>query len=421
MYTKLQKATLPTVLVLNCHYNGLSLIQSLGRHGIPVLAVDSARGIGTRSRYAEYFQVVDPSRDREAFVKALIDLGSEFKEKPLILPTNDHWAEALAWGAEQLSPYYHLCVADLDTVELLLDKERFGRWAIENDIQVPKVWTSNEALERLDKLSYPVAVKANTRRRSGQSRDSVAQARNADRLRFVPCEGAFELTEVLAEAKSSNVPVFCQQVISGRSDAMRTIGVYAQQGEVLGLLYGRKVKGFPARYGDCVVGGAEPVPNWARDMAIKCCKLLNYTGIAELEVMIDTCTGERHLIEINPRSWSWVGIGPRAGVDLAWIAYQDLVQGVQQGNRIEGCADGQPVYYTKVLDDLQNSIVWYRFSSAPEWAQSPLTWWRWFGNKKVVFAEFSHDDLAVIWYSIVASIRQFFVKSYKVMSGKRFD
>lgn len=408
-------------LVMSCHYNGLSLIQALGRRGISVVAVDSKRGIGTHSRYGEYFQVPDPGQDREAFIKALVEFGSRLEEKPLIFPTNDHWAEALAWGADELSKYYRLCVADIKTIELLLDKERFGRWAMENDIQVPRVWSVNETLQRVQEISYPIAVKANTRRRSGQAIDSAAQARNADRLRFVPRNNISELNNTLAEAKSANVPVFCQEVVKGRSDAMRTIGVYANQGRVLGLIYGKKVKGFPAQYGDCIVGEATPVPTWARDLAIKCCRLLSYTGIAEIEVMVDSDTGERHLIEINPRSWSWVGVGPVAGADLAWIAYQDMIQNIQPETCIEGCADGDPVYYAKVLADFQNSVIWYRFSSAPDWALSPLAWWKFFRNKKGVFAEFSRDDPAVVLFSLKSSGRQFLINTYKVVRGSRFD
>ena len=411
----------PAALVLNCHYNGLALIQALGRRGLPVLAVDSKRTIGTRSRYCRYVHVPDPGGDRAGFVEALMDLGSRFAEKPLVIPTNDHWAEALAWGATRLADHYRLCVANIDTVKLLLDKEHFGRWASDNGIQAPAVWSAKEALARREELPYPVAVKANARRRSGQAADARDWARKADSLRFVVCADAASLGEVLGRAESAGVRVFCQQIVNGRSDAMRTIGVYAREGRGLGMIYGRKARGFPARYGDCIVGIAEPVPDWARNLAVKCCDLLGYTGIAELEVMVDSETGERYLIEINPRSWSWVGIGPVAGADLAWIAYQDMVQGVQPERTIEGCADGQPVYYAKALADFQNTLLWYRFSGAPDWSMSPWAWWRTFRGGKGVFAEFSGDDPAVTFFSLVASTRQFSAHAYKLLRGARFE
>src|SRR5690606_6687120 len=103
------------------------------------------------------------------------------------------------------------CVAKIDTVELLLDKEKFGRWAVDNGVPVPRVWSSSEALEDVKNLPYPIAVKANTRRRSGQNPESSVQMRNADRLRFVTCNNKEALAERLADARSVDVPVFCQQ------------------------------------------------------------------------------------------------------------------------------------------------------------------------------------------------------------------
>src|SRR6056297_4184200 len=38
----------------------------------------------------------------------------------------------------------------------------------------------------------------------------------------------------------------------------------------------------------------------------------------------DADTGEFRLIEVNPRSWSWVGITAESGVSLPWLAYADL-------------------------------------------------------------------------------------------------
>jgi hypothetical protein len=39
---------IPPALVFNCHYNGLSIIQELGRHGVPVYALDTWQERGHR-------------------------------------------------------------------------------------------------------------------------------------------------------------------------------------------------------------------------------------------------------------------------------------------------------------------------------------------------------------------------------------
>ena len=95
-----------TALVFNCHYNGLSIIQELGRHGVQVYALDSFRDVGTFSRYGCFHLCPDPESAEKAFVEYLLELGSSFDHKPVLFPTNDHWAAAISRHKETLSQYY---------------------------------------------------------------------------------------------------------------------------------------------------------------------------------------------------------------------------------------------------------------------------------------------------------------------------
>ena len=54
--------------VFNCHYNGLAILQDLGRRGVPVYALDSHRSVGTISRYARFLKVPNPITDEDEFV-----------------------------------------------------------------------------------------------------------------------------------------------------------------------------------------------------------------------------------------------------------------------------------------------------------------------------------------------------------------
>lgn len=412
----------PEAWVLNCHYNGLSLIQDLGRQGVRMRAVDSARGIGTFSRYAKYSKVPDPGADERGFINALWRFRKETDQSPVLLPTNDHWAAAIANHKEELSEAFLCCVADEAVVSLLLDKERFGRWgaSLSLPVPVPQIWSVDEARAELGSLPYPVAVKANARRKVGQGEYSRAWTRAADRLRFRACGASHELNVVLEEAEAADVPVFVQQVIRGRSDAMHSIGVYARDGEVLGIIYGKKLRGFPPAFGDCVVGIASPVPDWALQMATTVCGDLKYTGLAEFEVMVDAVSGMSYLIEINPRSWSWVGVAAPAGVDLAGIAHRNLVFGERPQSLQMGCADGQFVYYAKALADLQNTLLWYRFTDAKDWVYSPSQWRASYRGYQGVFAEFAKDDPLVGVVSMLHSAKQFAGRAVRVIRGREF-
>lgn len=404
-----------TAFVFNCHYNGLALIQSLGRQGIPVYALDTKKSIGTRSKYAQYVQVADPLDNERLFINQLIELSKKVKGKPLLLPTNDHWSEAISRHKDLLSEYCVVSASDISVTELLLDKEKFAYWCMKNNVTVPKAYSIEQLNNKDFNVDYPIAIKANARRRSSDGLNSNEWASKADYLRFNICNSPSDINKYIAIAKKNNIPVFLQQLVSGRSDAMRTIGVFSNAGKVKGILYGHKVRGYPAQFGDCIVGEANAVPSWARELVTLVCKELNYTGIAEFEVMIDKNSGEKYLIEINPRSWSWVGVAPYAGVDLAWIAYKELILDEPVNKCIESCTDGNPVVFMKVLEDFQNTVFFYRYDNARDWSMGPIKWWKQYKGKKKVYAEFTKDDPLIGVYSTLSASKGFLTKLIKLV------
>lgn len=122
-----------------------------------------------------------------------------------------------------------------------------------------------------------------------------------------------------------NYDFLIQQKIEGLSNNMYTIGVYADRNsDVRAVFSGRKIRGFLVDIGDCFAGESL----WVEELVEKSKKIIKkigYTGIAELEFKYNDLDNKYYLIEINPRTWSWVGITPEAGVNLSLIAYKDLI------------------------------------------------------------------------------------------------
>ena len=128
-------------------------------------------------------------------------------------------------------------------------------------------------------------------------------------------------------------------------------------------------------------------------------KELHYHGIAEFEFKKDARNGEFRLIEINPRSWSWVGITPACDVSLPWMAYADLT-GIEKVPYKEVVAHGD-VKYIKILEDFMNCRYNYKKSGFPEYQMSTMQWWKSLRAKKKIYAEFCWDDPSVWLYSLV--------------------
>lgn len=417
-----------TAIVFNCAYNGLSIIQELGRRGVEVHALDSFRNVGTTSRYATYHSCPNPTTDEKGFIEYLFDIAPEFDDKPVLIPTNDHWASAVANHRSRLSKHYRPCVAKGETVDLLLDKRAFGDWAEEQGYPVPRTW-EGDAVHDIPDDAFPIAAKPGDARdapdmmyrsklmtlwnrifgdsneESGTDTEDLGEeAVRYLNLRLEVLESRDDLDDFLSEYPSLSREFAFQEYVHGMSDSMYTVGVYANEGDVKGVFTGRKVRGYPPDIGDCKVGKAQAVPDELVGVSKSISSDLNYHGIAEFEFKRDTETGEYNLIEVNPRSWSWVGITPRCGVNLPWMAYADLT-GTEDIAYTESSNTDVEVKWTKALEDLANCLYFYR-RNHPEWACGPREWWRSVASDELVVAEIARDDPLPTCYSVAVFARR---------------
>ncbi len=397
-----------TALVFNCHYNGLAIIQELGRHGVPVIALDSNRSVGTYSRYADFRRCPDPMVAEKDFIRYLLNLGPTFDCKPVLFPTNDHWAMAVSRHKDALSQHYQPCVADWPTVRMLIHKRGFYHWASLRGYPVPRCWTSEE-IDDIPDEAFPVAAKPEHRRISSNHKATRQLSRELDAVRLTVLSDRSELEAFVTANERHLAHLLFLEYVAGLSDRMYTIGVYADpDSEVLGIFTGRKVRGFPPDIGDCRVGQAEQMPNTLKDMVKEMCREMGYHGIAEFEFKRDANTGEFRLIEVNSRSWSWVGITPACGVSLPWIAYADLTK-IDQVTYKESKAPTGTVKWVRVLEDLPNCLFRNRDAGYLQWHMTLREWSRSLQAESLVVAEFAADDPVPALYALFSALKSLFV------------
>lgn len=375
--------------------------------------MDSRRSVGTFSKYAKYVPVIDPSDDEKGFIDALQTFAAGLRERPVVFPTNDNWAAALARNKEELLETCIPCVADKDVVELVINKERFSERGKSMGYSSPAFWEIH-SLDSISDGDFPVLVKPKKRRDSSVGLDATV-SRDLDKLRFQLCHKREELYSFIKSAEAYREFLQVEKFVHGLSNAMYTVGIYADRNnDIRGLFTGRKVRGYPAEYGDCIVGEVHSVPDFVREETARIAKDIGYSGIAEFEYKKDSETDEWFLIEINPRSWSWIGITEACGVSLPWIAYLDLTGGGYQGlTTTRGAKDGS-VKYAKVLQDMQNSLFAYR-RSFPDWAMSYRDWRKSLCADTLVKAEFHAGDWKVGVSAIFRFVKSAMIRAVRAL------
>jgi predicted ATP-grasp superfamily ATP-dependent carboligase len=270
---------------------------------------------------------------------------------------------------------------------------------------VPNTWRRQE-IDALSHDDFPIVAKPRFRRYASDG-ELVPVLKEMERLRLTVIDDEHDLARFMALEEASIPHLIFQELVHGASDRMYTVGMYVDRDcEPRGVFTGRKVRGYPADIGDCIVGEVQAIPEELVELSIKVARDLELTGIMEFEYKCDSRTGEFRLIEVNPRSWSWIGITPSCGVSLPLLAYHDLALG-QPGPsapRRVVKAD-KTIRYYKIIADFVNSTVHYK-NDFPEWHRTPLSWWRELRmTPEVIMAEFRAADYRVALIALATEIR----------------
>ncbi|MDQ3189306.1 MAG: hypothetical protein M3Q28_10470 [Pseudomonadota bacterium] len=317
---------LSPVFVMNPYYSGLGIARSLFGCGVDVYALASARDApGLMSRYFTRSYEVPNGRDRpEQLCKRLLEIRSEFGLRPVLFPTRDLDVLFLQEYQEALSPHYLLPQRDNSEILRLIDKLELAREATRLKIPTPLTVScgSPAELERhIATLQFPIIVKprfAYQWRRKGVWQRAGSQ-------KAIIVKSAAELRAQYDQLAVFSSEVLLQRYVPGDDNDIVVCGCYvAREGKMLGHFTGRKVRQDPPLVGTGSVVEACDIDGILAPSAALL-GAFGYTGLAEIEFKQDKATGLYFLIEVNARHWDQHELGTLVGVNLSWIAYQDMV------------------------------------------------------------------------------------------------
>ena len=381
------------VLAVGASFPALGAVQSLGRRGVPCWVCAPSRGVAAVSRYARYRRIPDPLDDDRGAVDGLLALVRELPGRPILMPADDEYAQVVGRFEEELGGVATICGAGERVVELLLDKGRFFEWASEHSLSAPRMLRASAVVPSVG-LRFPWVVKSVRHTRSMDYTGS-----DADYVRFELVHDMGEWEELRARHADALDDLLVQEYVRGTTEDMFSIGVYADRSSKLrGVFVARKLRGYPAAYGNAAAGQNDVVPRRVLDEVSRVVTELGFTGVAEVEYKRDVATGEFALIEVNPRCWSWMCVTTDSPADIPWIAYRDLC-----GDPLpyaEYNADPGAIKYVRVLRDLPAVVFECRWTH-PAWSMSPVGWWRSLAAERLVLEEFGRGDWPVAAWNLL--------------------
>jgi predicted ATP-grasp superfamily ATP-dependent carboligase len=300
------------VLVIEGHVQGLSNVRSLGEQGIPVWVLDKTKCLAQFSIYCKKF-ILCPDFNSDEFVPFLIQLAKKNNLKDwLILPSNDHAVNSIAQNRLQLAEHFKLITDKFETINRIQHKVEFLNLANKLQVPFPKFEILTDVPENLN-LKFPVITKGNIGLNFHKKiKKKVVLSNNKSELEvnLKKIGHSFSLTDT-----------FSQELIP-YNQLNRTLSFtsFSVDGEIKTYWIGQKLREHPLRFGTAVLAESIKDPG-VYQYAEKLIRALNYTGISEIEFLKDERDGEYKLIEMNARSWLWVGLAKECGVNYAKIAY----------------------------------------------------------------------------------------------------
>jgi predicted ATP-grasp superfamily ATP-dependent carboligase len=308
----------PGAVVLGGDFNGLAVVRSLGRRGIPVCVIDDERSIARASRYATHAVDVPSLRDDAGVVAAVLGIGRLLGLDGWVLyPTRDEIVAALSRRRTILERRFVVSTPTWGRVRWAWDKRKTYQRAADSGIPVPLTWAPRDVGELAWlPISYPVAIKPAIKEHFIYH--TKAKAWRADDL--AQLEAKFEQARALV----GEGEVMVQEYIPGDGRHQFAFCSFFKHGRSLGTMVVRRRRQHPAEFGKAsTFVETVDVPE-LESMSIEFLRSIDFYGLAELEYKRDPRDGVFKLLDFNARCWGYNALGARAGVDFPALLFEDL-------------------------------------------------------------------------------------------------
>jgi predicted ATP-grasp superfamily ATP-dependent carboligase len=302
-------------LLLGSDYRALGMARSLGRHGVPVVALRASdEPLAAMSRYVRHsLPWPRDGRDRVAF---LCELSASMSGWALI-PTADETAALVARNHERLGEFFTHVVPPWDVLRWAYDKRCMHLLADRLGVAQPRTVLPRDAdeLARAE-LSFPAVLKPAVK--ESFNRLTAAKAWRVDDRR--------ELLERYEEASALVDPavLMVQELIPGGGDAQFSFAALCHAGAPLAWLTARRTRQYPADFGRASTFVETVACPDIVEPSRRLLGELGFTGLIELEFKRDAGDGVFKLLDINPRVWGWQSLCGRAGVDFPMLQWRML-------------------------------------------------------------------------------------------------
>ncbi|QKD03416.1 hypothetical protein [Mesorhizobium loti] len=301
------------VVILGGAHGTLALTRSFGIQKVPVWLVSNDTPLPGFSRYARRTRTW-PGPDDDAAVAFLLNLAkAEGLGGFLLIAGGDPEVRFVSQSIDELSTVFDVVLPPWQQLKWVCEKPLLYRRARELGLAVPLTYgiTSLEQAKAAE-LRFPVILKPNM---GGRSRFARAKAVLTSDLKSFLTAYAWAAEEIGSE----NIVV--QEMVPGGGESQFSYAALWNEGAPVAEFTARRTRQYPVDFGYTstfveVVDEPQLV-----DAARRLLGSIAHHGLVEVEFKRDARDGSMKVLDVNPRPWTWFGLGAAAGVDLGAVLW----------------------------------------------------------------------------------------------------
>lgn len=298
----------------------LGIIRNIGlKHDVDVIS--NIKNYIIHSKYCNSMKIIKNCHDESSYIESLVQLLNE-TDYDLVIPVGARSVKYISTHIEKINKLTKVFVADIDSIEIALNKGKTFEHAKEASVIVPKTYDFNSLQDvenNKSTIEYPIIVKS--------SDESLFKFETIYVNNFVELMNAlYECKAKYPQILENKFPILQEKIIG------KGYGFFAlyNNGQCVSYFMHERLREYP------FTGGASTCARSIYDdklkkTGIKLLDSLNWNGIAMVEYKKDEKSGEFKLIEINPKIWGSFELSIKCGVDFI----QDLISLTQKGNIIQ--------------------------------------------------------------------------------------
>jgi D-aspartate ligase len=326
---KKEETEIPVLVLQGSYLTELAIARSLGRHHIPVflLSRGEKKPLSYFSKFVKgIFINPDPLEDEEAFTLSVLSFGEVLKKKYrrriLLFPTDDGSLLLLARNFAALKKYF-VILNDPQGKDISRFSQKSYVFQTLQDsgcsdfLPLALFCYKNDDVQSVkDNITFPCVIKPS-------EKDINFSFYRKYNSKVLLVESKDNLERKLTQLLSENQRLLVQELVSRKpAKEISWYGYRSKSGEIFGMT-ARQVRKSPQMGGTATFLEAEEIPQ-IHPFAHRALEALDFWGICEMELMLDARKKEYKMIEFNPRSWLQLSLATRMGLNLPWLAYQEV-------------------------------------------------------------------------------------------------